>query len=375
MKKPEKMILTAGPSVTEREINYTTDAVKHGWNENWGDYIKKFEGEFAQLIGTNYAMSTSSCTGAMHLSLLATGVTAGDEVIVPDLTWVATASAVTYTGATPIFVDVDEGTWTIDPASIPPAITSRTKAIMPVHLYGHPAKMDEITNIAKSHNLKIIEDAAPAIGATFKGKCVGSFGDVGAFSFQGAKMVVTGEGGMLVTNDKGIFSKIQKLADHGRSRKKGQAFWIGEVGYKYKMSNMQAAFGLAQIERIEELINKKRQIFSWYQQRLGHIEGLCLNQEAEWAKSIYWMISLYLKQPFVVDRDGLIELLKVDMIDTRPVFPKISQYPMWPERDNPIAQRIGEHALNLPSGHNLIEDQVDYICSSICRHLGVDQVY
>ena len=370
--KPTKMILTAGPSITDKEINYTADAVRNGWNENWSDYIKKFERKFAELIGSKYAISTSSCTGAMHLSLLAAGVKSGDEVIVPDLTWVATGSVVTYTGAVPVFVDVNERTWTLDPKCVIPAITKRTKAIMPVHLYGHPTDMGEILSIAEHYQLKVIEDAAPAIGATCRAQLVGSFGDIGTFSFQGAKMVATGEGGMLVTDNEKIYRDALQLSDHGRSPKNNSAFWVDRIGYKYKLSNMQAAFGLAQIERIEELIDKKRQIFDWYQRRLGKIDGLALNEEAEWAKSTYWMTSIYLKKSFPITRDELINRLKDDMIDTRPVFPKISNYPMWPEYNNPIAQRISQSALNLPSGHNLTEEQIEYICLSIRRHLGVD---
>ena len=243
---------------------------------------------------------------------------------------------------------------------------------MPVHLYGHPAKMDTIMEIAKSNGLLVIEDAAPAVGAEFKGKKVGSFGDAGAYSFQGAKMLVTGEGGMLTTNNPELLAKIQQLGDHGRSRDPEKAFWIDELGYKYKMSNMQAAFGLAQLERVEELIERKRTIFNWYYRRLKDIPNLKMNKEATWAKSIYWMSSIYLDGEFPVSRDELIKKLREDMIDSRPVFPTISRYPMWrSDCYNPIAEHIGDNAINLPSGHNLKEDQVDYICKCILNHLAI----
>ncbi len=369
--KPEKTILTAGPSISQLEIDYSMDAVKNGWNENWGTYLKKFESTFASYIGTKVAMTTSSCTGAMFLALKALNIQEGDEVIVPELTWVATATVVRHVGATPIFVDVDPKTWTMDPLKIEALITKNTKAIMPVHLYGHPAKMDDIVSIAKKHKLYIVEDAAPAIGAEFKNQKVGSFGDVGAFSFQGAKMLVTGEGGIVVTNNDDIFARMQKIGDHGRSRDPKTPFWIEEIGYKFKMSNMQAAFGLAQLERINELIDRKRLIFSWYYDRLKNIEGLELNTEANWAKSIYWMSSIYLKKQFKITRDELIVKLKEDMIDTRPAFPQISQYPMWTTANSPIAKHIGDNAINLPSGHNLVEEQIDYICKSIKTHLAL----
>ncbi|MBX3721896.1 MAG: DegT/DnrJ/EryC1/StrS family aminotransferase [Turneriella sp.] len=368
----KRMILTAGPSITDLEINYVTDAIKNGWNENWNSYLARFEKKMADYNEVRHALSTSSCTGAMHLILLALGIGPGDEVIVPELTWVATASAVKYTGATPIFADVDINTWTIDPVSVRKKISARTKAIMPVHLYGHPAEMDQIMTIATEFNLLVVEDAAPAVGAEFKGKKTGTFGNAGAFSFQGAKMLVTGEGGMLITNDSELHAKIVQLGDHGRSRNPETPFWIDQLGYKYKMSNLQAALGLAQLERVDELIAKKRQIFSWYQSRLANIPGLQLNEEASWAKSIYWMSSIFLRKTFKLDRDGLIKALKVDQIDSRPVFPTISKYPMWKtDAINPVATEIGRNAINLPSGHNLQEDQVDYICKSIIRNLGV----
>ena len=192
MKKREKLILTAGPSITDKEISYVNDAITNGWNENWNKYIVKFEDAFSKYIGIKHAMTTSSCTGAMHLALKALGVKEGDEVLVPEITWVATASVVTYVGAKPVFVDIENDTWCMDPKSVKASITPRTKAIMPVHLYGHPADMDEIIEIANHHNLIILEDAAPSLGAEYKGKKTGSFGNASAFSFQGAKIATTG---------------------------------------------------------------------------------------------------------------------------------------------------------------------------------------
>jgi perosamine synthetase len=369
MFKPDKLILTAGPSVTDLELKYTSDAVKNGWNENWNGYLNQFESKFANIIGAKYAVSTSSGTGALHLSLLALGIGVGDEVIIPDLTWVATAHAIKYTGANPVFVDVDPETWTIDPDKIIPAINKRTKAIMPVHLYGHPCNMESIMSIANEFNLYVVEDAAPAVGAMSGNKYVGSFGEFGVFSFQGAKMVVTGEGGMIVSNDKSLIEVVRRIGDHGRAPKEGNPFWIDCIGFKYKMSNLQAAFGLAQIERLDELIMKKRTIFEWYKDRLKNIDGLQLNTEADWAKSIYWMPSICLNGDFPITRDQLANALKGDLIDTRPVFPKVSAMKMWNDQDNPIATNISNNALNLPGGHNLREEIVDYICRSIKHHL------
>jgi len=249
------MILTAGPSITQKEIDYVTDAVTNGIDEHWNDYIKRFEKAFAEYIGVKHALTTSSCTGALHLALVALGIKEGDEVIVPDSSWIATASVVRYVNAKPVFADVLPSSWCIDPDSIKRLITSRTKAIIPVHLYGQPADMTRIMDIADLHGLKVIEDAAPSVGAEIDGKHTGSFGDIGCFSFQGAKMVSTGEGGMIVTDDTELFERVKHFAEHGRS---GSGFDISDIGYKYKMSNIQAALGLAQLERVDVLIAKKR---------------------------------------------------------------------------------------------------------------------
>ncbi|NQU31800.1 MAG: DegT/DnrJ/EryC1/StrS family aminotransferase [Bacteroidetes bacterium] len=365
-------ILTAGPSITQKEKSYVNDAVTNGWNENWNSYILKLENAFREKFNVKHALLTSSCTGALHMSLRALGVGVDDEVIVPELTWVASASVVNYLRAKPIFVDVDKRTWTMNPKSFEQAITGKTKAVIPVHLYGHPSKMDEIMAIAHKHNIKVLEDAAPAIGATVNGKYAGTFGDVSAFSFQGAKMLVTGEGGIIITNDDDVFANIKQYSEHGRSKDPDNTFWIETIGYKYKMSNIQAALGLAQFERIDELIDKKRLVFSWYEERLGNLPGIALNQEASWAKSIYWMSSILLEDNFKLDRDGLMRALKSDGIDTRPVFPTISKYPMWKsDCINPAAIEISSRSINLPSGHNLTEADIEYVSDSIIKNLGI----
>lgn len=361
-------LLTAGPSISAKEASYALDAARYGWNHRWADYIKRFESSFASYLGVKYALSTSSCTGALQLSLLALDIGPGDEVIVPDLTWVATANAVLYTGATPVFADIEPDTWCIDPASIKKLIGPRTKAILPVHLYGHPARMDAVLEIAREHRLRVVEDAAPSIGAEFKGRRTGTFGDFAAFSFQGAKLVVTGEGGMLVTNDEALYKKVYEIWDQGRIP---GTFWIEKLGWKYKMSNIQAAIGLGQLERTDVLVEAKRRIFGWYADGLEGIDCIQLNREASWARSIYWMSSLLLKDNAPVDAETLRAELKKDGIDSRPVFPAISQYPMWPKRSapQPVAKRVGERAINLPSGVCLKKDEVDHVCRSIRRVL------
>ncbi|MDC1057629.1 DegT/DnrJ/EryC1/StrS family aminotransferase [Nitrosopumilus sp.] len=368
MIKRSSLILTAGPSITEKEISYVNDAVSHGWNDQWNKYIIKFEETFAKYIGIKHAIATSSCTGAMHLALQRMGIGPGDEVIIPDITWVATASVVTYVGAKPIFVDIEPDTWCIDPISIKKSITPKTKAIMPVHLYGHPANMNEIQDISKENDLLILEDAAPSLGAEYNGNKTGSFGHASAFSFQGAKIATSGEGGIFLTNDSVLYENVSKLGDHGRSLTK--ALWNDEIGYKYKMSNIQAALGLAQLERIDELVDKKRKIFQWYSERLGSISGIQLNVEKTNCKNIYWMTTIVLDKSFNISRDDFIQKLKEWNIDSRPAFYPLSHMPMFETVHNPNAEHLSQNGINLPSGHNLTEDDVDYICNVIKNLFG-----
>jgi perosamine synthetase len=366
--KINELILTAGPSISELEIAYVLDAAQNGWNWHHSDYLKRFEQTFRDYIGANHAIPTSSCTGALHLALLAMGIGEGDEVIVPELTWIATASAVTYVGATPVFCDVDSRTWSMSAEAMEKRITPKTKAIMPVHLYGHPCDMDEIMPIAEKHGLKVIEDAAQSIGSEYKGRKTGSFGDAASFSFQGAKALVTGEGGMLMVKDQDIYERAVFKGDHGRDPTR--TLYNIEIGYKYKMSNIQAALGLAQIERVDEIVDRKIQIFKWYQDRLGDIAELTLNDEMPWAKNIFWMSSIVLDNKISHTRDEFIVKLKERNIDTRPIFYPISHFPMFEEHDNPNAYHVGLRGINLPSGHDRTEEEVNYICQTIRDLLG-----
>lgn len=365
---PKETILTAGPFISSREVAYINNAVRFGWNNQWNKYLTMFEKAFAEYVGVKYAIATSSGTGALHIALLSLGIGPGDEVIVPDLTWVATGQVVNYVGATPIFADVQKDTWCLDPVSFKEKISKRTKAVIPVHLYGHPAQMDEIMKIAKGNKLFVIEDAAPSIGAEFKDKRTGSFGDFAMFSFQGAKLTVTGEGGILLTDSDDFYARAHKIWDQGR---RPGTFWIDEVGWKYKMSNIQAALGLGQLEHVEQLIAAKRQIFSWYQEFLGDCKDVALAKEADWAKSIYWMSSILLSPGASLGRDQLIAELRKLNIDTRPVFPAISQYTFWPKKQKPQlnALDIGTRGINLPSGVCLRREEIKYVSEAIKKVL------
>ncbi|WP_333004764.1 DegT/DnrJ/EryC1/StrS family aminotransferase [Vibrio coralliilyticus] len=359
-----EMILTAGPSITEKEINYVTDAVTNGWNDDWNKYLVKFEKSLADYVGVKHSISTSSCTGALHLSLMACGIGPGDEVIVPEITWVASASAVAYVGATPVFCDIDPVSWCMDIESAASLIGPKTKAIMPVHLYGHPANMPAIMKLARDNNLKVIEDAAPSIGAEIDGKKTGSFGDAAGFSFQGAKILSTGEGGMFVSNNDEVFQRVKSLNDHGRDPSRPLA--AVEVGYKYKMSNLQAAMGLAQIERVEELVDRKRDINRIYRELLADCPGVKVTSELSGCKSIHWMTSVELLGYDYEKRQKFMNKLKENLVDSRPVFSPLSSLPMFERRvKNPVADRIGQSAINLPSGHNLTQEQLEHVAETI----------
>ncbi|MFZ5845322.1 MAG: DegT/DnrJ/EryC1/StrS family aminotransferase [Patescibacteria group bacterium] len=361
---PKKLILTAGPSISQKEVRYVMDAVKNGWNEHAFDYMNKFEKAFAEYVGVKHAMSTAGGTCALHLALATLGIGPGDEVIIPEITYFACSDVVMLLGAKPVFVDVLKDTWCIDPEAVKKVITKRTKAVMPVDIYGNPHEVDEIKRIAKEYNLYVVEDACPAAGTEYKGTKMGSQADFGAYSFQGAKIMVTGIGGMLVTDNTELYERALHLNDHGEAKGyKGftKKFWQTDVGYEFWMSNLQAALGLAQLERIEEFVAKKRQIFNWYHERLGDIEGISMNQERPNTKSNRWMTSIILDRDFGMTRDELRARLKERLIDTRPFFYPISMFPIYKEANTPVAHHVGLNGINLPSGLALTEEKVDYV--------------
>lgn len=357
------IIPTAGPSISAFEVAFVNDAVKTGWNSNHSDYYNKFSTVFGEYVGAKYVIPTDSCTSALHLGLWALGIGPGDEVIVPDLTWVATANAVKYVGAKPIFADIDPTTWCIDPISVERLISARTKAIIPVHLYGYVADIDALAKIASKYNLRLLQDAAPGIGSSLHGKGVAEYGDFTAFSFQGAKLLVSGEGGALTTNNKELFDQAYKIADVGR---KPGTFWIEEYGKKIKMSNLTAALALGQMQSVERQIQKKKRIQEWYLKGLEKLSDLSFQIEAENTRSIAWMTSINISK-YGIDREIFRERLLDLKVDTRPVFPSISTYPIWDEayEGNPVSNYVGANSINLPSGVRLNKSTVDYICQQI----------
>ncbi len=373
MNNYEKIYISK-PSITSKEIEYVNDAVTNGWGEKPYDYIFKFEKLFAKYMGTNHALATSSCTGAIHLALMAMGVKAGDEVIIPEITWIASVEPILYIGAKPIFVDVLEDSWCIDPVKFEKMITKKTKAVIVVHLYGNLVDMGPILAIAAKHGIKVLEDAAEGFGSEYRNKKAGSIGDVGVFSFHGTKTITTGEGGMLVTNDNTIFERATILNDHGRDPKDHKTFWMKEYGYKYKMSNLQAAMGCAQIERAEELVEKKREIFSWYKNLFADTDSYKMNPEPEGTKNSYWMSTLLFDKKFNIDREKLFLYLKDYNIDSRPFFYPLSSLPMFSKREeNTVAHDVFTRGINLPSYHDLTHDKAQFVSQKIKEYLGSSQ--
>lgn len=319
-----KMMPVAEPSLVGNEFKYLTDAFLSTWISSVGAYITRFENDFASYCGVKHGVAVSNGTVAIHLALVALGVGPGDEVIVPNLTFAATINTVLHAGATPVIVDVEKDSWCIDPAEIEKAITSRTKAIIPVHVYGQPCDMDRIMEIAKRHKLYVVEDAAEAHGASYKGKKVGSFGDISTFSFFGNKIVTTGEGGMCITNSDELNERMRVLRDHGMSKQK--RYWHDVVGYNYRMTNLQAAIGCAQLERIGQIIADRAAIEAGYVEHLKDFEAL------EWQKNfpdrqrVTWLVSLTVSG---MDRDPLLDSLRNHGVDIRPFFYPLSTMPVY----------------------------------------------
>ncbi|NBR85965.1 MAG: DegT/DnrJ/EryC1/StrS family aminotransferase [Proteobacteria bacterium] len=358
-------IPVSGPWITAREIAYVTDAVTNAWYGNANVWHERFEKSFAEHVGVKHAIALPHCTAAIHLSLLALNVGSGDEVIVPDCTWIASAAPITYVGATTVFADIDPRTWCLDARSFEACITPRTKAVIPVNLYGNMPDMDALREVARRHGIAIIEDAAESIGSEYKGQRAGSFGATGVFSFHGSKTLTTGEGGMLVTNRDDLRARVLFLRDHGRPPG-DRLFHNTEVAYKYKMSSMQAALGTAQLERVEELVTRKREIFAWYAEELADLPGVTLNHEAPGTKNSYWMVTAILAESIGLRKERLMELLDAEGIDCRPFFHPLSSLPAYSgspqaavaRSRNSVSYAISPFGINLPSALNLTREQV-----------------
>jgi perosamine synthetase len=350
------------PSLNGNEKKYVNECLDSTWISSKGKFLGQFEEQFASYINIKHATAVSNGTVAIHLALIALGIGPGDEVIVPTLTYIASVNAIAYTGATPVFVDSLQTTWQLDTEDVKRKITSKTKAIMAVHLYGHACNMDALQNICKENQLFLIEDCAEAIGSTYKGKHVGTFGDISTFSFFGNKTITTGEGGMVVTNDETLMDRAVHFKGQGLA--KHRQYWHDVIGYNYRMTNICAAIGLAQLEQIDSFLAQKRQVAQWYKEKIKNTEILFHPEDKDVYHS-YWMCSILIDNPS--KRDALREALANEGIETRPLFYPVHTMPMYSLKfqKHPIAENLGWRGLNLPSYPGLTEIQVESICEVI----------
>lgn len=361
----DKKIALAGPFITKKEEEYVVDAVRNGWYETYSMHIEKLEKTFAEYVGVKHAIATYCGTHSLHLATIALGLGPGDEVIVTDQSYIATAMAISYVGATCVFVDIDPETLCIDPEKIRGAITSKTKAIMLVHFAGFAADMDKIMEIAGEYNLYVIEDACQAVGVKYKNKYCGTIGDVGTFSFQGAKICVGGEGGMFVTNDDALYERAHHYGTFCRNDEIDY-LWSDDLGYNYRISNITAALILAQVERIDELVNRKKEIFDWYTKYLADIPYITMLKPKTDCKSNYAYVVGYLDEDAPIARDDLIRYMLDKNIYMRPGYPSMSLMPGYSRRfPVPNSDRYHKHGVVFPTAMNITEEDVRQVCDTI----------
>tara|TARA_B100000886_G_scaffold335772_1_gene293388 strand:- start:382 stop:1500 length:1119 start_codon:yes stop_codon:yes gene_type:complete len=352
-----KKIPISNIKLKKTDINYLKECIESGWVSSQGKFVNKFEKMFAKFCGTKFAISTSNGTSALHLALLALGIKPGDEVIVPSFTFISTANAVKYTGAKPVFIDSDPESWNISPSSIEAAINTKTKAIIIVHIYGHPADMETILKVSQKYRIPIVEDAAEAHGAEYDGKTVGSFGELATFSFYGNKIITTGEGGIITTNSKMHMEKITQLRDHGMSRTR--KYWHTKLGYNYRLTNIQAALGVSQMERVDDIIKKKIEIASLYEKNLKDIAGIQLPPNQKNVKNVFWLYNITITKDFPISKDQLIHELKQNGIDTRPLFPPLHTQPIYSTGQKlPVCEQLYQNGFSLPSYTSLKDSDI-----------------
>jgi len=368
-----KRITSAGPSITQAEIDLVTAAVTDGWGEKMNWYIDQFTKEFSDYTDINYVLPVAHCTDSIHLAMLALGIGPGDEVIVPDLTWVASASPILYVGATPVFADVDPVSFCLTAESLEKKITSKTKAVVVVDLLGNMPEWDEILTVCKKHNLLIIEDAAESIGATYKGKMAGQFGHISLFSFNATKLIQSGQGGALCTNDGDLFKKAKLHSHHGIDKSvNGRYYWSSVLGYNYNWTNIQAALATAQLRRIDELIEYKLWLYSAYESGLKGIDGLTLSAAKENVMCTRWINTVIVDEKFNLVKEQVAEKFGEYQIDMRPLFYPISDMPPFKPytagknmaEETPVSHQLSKYGVCLPNGNNLDQSAVDRVCQA-----------
>ena len=355
------------PVLKGNELAYVTDCLATNWISSQGKYVERFQSRFQEYHAAPHALCVSNGTVALHLAMTALGIGPEHEVIIPDLTFVSPASMALLCGATPVFVDVDRATWTMKPEAIEEKITERTRAIVPVHLYGHPCDMDPIMELARRYGLRVIEDCAEALGAEYKGRKVGTIGDVGTFSFFANKVITTGEGGMVVTNDPEIHKRMALLRDHGMSRER--RYWHEVAGFNYRLTNLQAAIGLAQMERIDEFMAYRVEVVARYNRQLGGLPGITLPAQAAWARNIHWLYSIVVDERLAsIDRDSLMAQLGSYGIDTRPFFHPLHRLPPFGSEAGkafPDSDFLAARGMSLPTSNDIKLEDVDKVCAAI----------
>ncbi|MBA3065272.1 DegT/DnrJ/EryC1/StrS family aminotransferase [bacterium] len=363
------MIPVNEPLIGNKELEYVTDCLKTGWISSAGKYIEQFEAKWAEYCGKKYGIAVSNGTVALEAAVQCFDFEPGSEIIMPTFTIISCATAIVYNKCVPVLVDCDPETWTMDVSQIEAKITKKTKAIMPVHIYGHPCDMDPIMNVAKKYNLKIIEDAAEAHGAEYKGKKCGGFGDISCFSFYANKIITTGEGGMLLTENEQYAEKARSIRN--LCFKNDPRFYHTELGNNFRLTNVQAAIGLAQVERIDELVEKKIWIGSMYNENLKDVKGLQLPIEKDWAKNVYWMYGIVLDEETGYNAVTFAKALKEKGVDTRPFFLGMHEQPvfhnmgLFNDEHYPVSENIAKQGLYLPSGLTLTEEDVNIVVSCI----------
>ena len=365
------MIPVCEPTLKGNELKYVTECVKSGWISSSGKFIKKFEDKFSEYCGVNYGVSCSSGTAAIHLAIEAMGIGKGDEVIIPTFTMIGACNAVIYSGAKPVLVDSELETWNMNTDKIEEKITKKTKAIMVMHTYGHPVYMDKVKKLSNKYNILIIEDAAEAHGAEYKGKKIGGLGDIACFSFYANKIITSGEGGMVVTNNEKWAENTKLLRNHffGEPR-----FMHKKIGYNYRMTNVQAAIGLAQLEKINNYISMRRNNAKFYNKLLSKVNGITTPQEAKWAKNVYWMYGILVEENFGISMHKLREELYKKRIDTRAFFIGMHKQPAYKGNDErfpdtsgkyPIADELERKGCYLPSSSHLKKEEIAKIVEAI----------
>lgn len=362
-------IPVAQPCLAGNERKYVLDCIDSSWISSSGKYLSAFEEVFAKFCGSRHAISANNGTTALHLALVALGLEPEDEVIIPTVTYIATANAVRYCGATPVLADVVPGTVNIDPVDLEKRITAKTKGIIPVHLYGHPADMDSINIIARRHGLWVLEDAAEAHGAEVNGRRVGSLGTCATFSFFGNKIVTTGEGGMITTDDDDLAARLRLFRGQGMDPKR--RYWFPVVGYNYRMTNIQAAIGLAQMETVDQALSQRDELARWYDQALAPLSHqLVLPQCEPWARQVFWMYNIFLREGGERRRDAVMREMESEGIETRPVFYPMHVLPPYLQAsDFPVADSWAHRGINLPTFQGLTQDDVKRIAQTLASAL------